>query len=209
MRHKADTKKAVQQPSPHPQQQQQQRQPRGDVWFRSGSNQDWSLPTGLAVTWLGTSSGAPSRDRNISCTVVRVPGALYPVDCGEGSHRQAHLTGLQLEQLGALVAAMLSGAGVARRLDLPVYVTEMVEKDSDAHGWQPLPGVPSGTAYLRRLAPQPRFHQAEWPADLKARLQRCGMDEQHQQPQNNTTFNGRKRASTALNNCALVRAVVL
>jgi ribonuclease Z len=32
-------------------------------------------------------------------------------------------------QLGPLVAAMLTGAGVGRRLDLPVYVTELVEQD--------------------------------------------------------------------------------
>lgn len=30
-------------------------------------------------------------------------------------------------RLGQLVAAMLTGAGVARRLDLPVYITEFVE----------------------------------------------------------------------------------
>jgi hypothetical protein len=51
------------------------------------------------VTWLGTSSGTPTRDRNISCTLVRLPGAMYMVDCGEGSHRQARCTGLQLEQV--------------------------------------------------------------------------------------------------------------
>lgn len=49
--------------------------------------QDWSLPTGLSVTWMGTSSGAPTTNRNVSGTLVRMPSATYLVDCGEGSHR--------------------------------------------------------------------------------------------------------------------------
>uniref|UniRef100_A0A7S3RAJ1 Metallo-beta-lactamase domain-containing protein n=1 Tax=Dunaliella tertiolecta TaxID=3047 RepID=A0A7S3RAJ1_DUNTE len=46
------------------------------------------LKTGLAVTWLGTSSGTPTIDRNVSCTVVRTPNHTYLIDCGEGTHRQ-------------------------------------------------------------------------------------------------------------------------
>jgi hypothetical protein len=57
------------------------------------------LPTGMAVTYLGSSSGAPTKDRNVSCTVLRLPEALYLVDCGEGSSRQVKLTGLQLEKV--------------------------------------------------------------------------------------------------------------
>jgi hypothetical protein len=94
---------------PLPQQQQAQQQPqqqRSYVKYALGSEQEWSLPTGLAVTWLGTSSGTPTRDRNISCTLVRLPGAMYMVDCGEGSHRQARCTGLRLEQV------RLRGCGV-------------------------------------------------------------------------------------------------
>lgn len=67
--------------------------------FNYGLRQDWSLPTGMAVTYLGSSSGAPTKDRNVSCTVLRLPEALYMVDCGEGSCRQVKLTGLQLEKV--------------------------------------------------------------------------------------------------------------
>ena len=38
-------------------QQQQQPQQRRHLTFSIGSEQDWSLKTGMAVTWLGTSSG--------------------------------------------------------------------------------------------------------------------------------------------------------
>ncbi len=40
------------------------------------------------MTWLGTSSGTPTIERNVSCTVVRTPSHTYLVDCGEGTHRQ-------------------------------------------------------------------------------------------------------------------------
>lgn len=45
--------------------------------------------------------GAPTKDRNVSCTMLRLPESLYLVDCGEGSSRQAKLTGLPLEQVSS------------------------------------------------------------------------------------------------------------
>ncbi|GLC39336.1 hypothetical protein PLESTB_000895900 [Pleodorina starrii] len=48
----------------------------------------FALRTGLALTFLGTNSGAPTLERNVSCTLVRLPGAVHMVDCGEGTHRQ-------------------------------------------------------------------------------------------------------------------------
>ncbi len=50
----------------------------------------------MAVSWLGTSSGAPTGERNVSCTMLRTPGASYMVDVGEGTQRQ-----FQLLQVGA------------------------------------------------------------------------------------------------------------
>ena len=46
---------------------------------------------GLAVTWLGTSSGAPTLKRNVSCIAVRLPSSTFLVDAGEGSCRQVLL----------------------------------------------------------------------------------------------------------------------
>eukprot|EP00192_Tetraselmis_astigmatica_P011095 CAMPEP_0117652304 /NCGR_PEP_ID=MMETSP0804-20121206/2555_1 /TAXON_ID=1074897 /ORGANISM="Tetraselmis astigmatica, Strain CCMP880" /LENGTH=358 /DNA_ID=CAMNT_0005458341 /DNA_START=22 /DNA_END=1095 /DNA_ORIENTATION=+ len=48
-----------------------------------------AAPTGLSVTWLGTSSGAPTQQRNVSCVAVDLgrDGVLL-VDAGEGSKRQ-------------------------------------------------------------------------------------------------------------------------
>lgn len=63
------------------------------------SEDRWALKTGLGVTWLGTSSGAPTVVRNVSCTLVRQPDRMIMVDCGEGTHRQLLQTGLDVSQV--------------------------------------------------------------------------------------------------------------
>ena len=70
------------------------------------------LPTahtpGLAVTWLGTSSGSPTPGRNVSCTLVRMPEAVYMVDCGEGTHRQLIPTQVNTSQIERCVMGSTS-----------------------------------------------------------------------------------------------------
>lgn len=46
---------------------------------RPSSRDTPHLSTGLAVTWLGTSSGTPTVKRNVSCTLVSTPAAIYQV----------------------------------------------------------------------------------------------------------------------------------
>eukprot|EP00210_Caulerpa_lentillifera_P006854 g6551.t1 len=46
------------------------------------------LPTGLAVTWLGTSSGSPTISRNVSSILVRMPNTTFVFDVGEGTQMQ-------------------------------------------------------------------------------------------------------------------------
>ena len=40
--------------------------------------------TGLEITWLGTSSGAPTFSRNVSATAVRTKDEVWLFDCGGG-----------------------------------------------------------------------------------------------------------------------------
>lgn len=56
-------------------------------------------PTGLDLTWLGTSSGSPSINRNVSCCVVRSTHAAYLVDTGEGTQRQIIKTAVKTNQI--------------------------------------------------------------------------------------------------------------
>ena len=41
------------------------------------------------MTWLGTSSGAPTPQRNVSSIAYRLPEGTFLVDAGEGTCRQA------------------------------------------------------------------------------------------------------------------------
>jgi len=74
-----------------------------------GSLQRWHLPTGLAVTWLGTSSGNPTKDRNISCTLLRTPRSAFIVDCGEGSLAQLRKTPVDPALVEAIFVTHLHG----------------------------------------------------------------------------------------------------
>ncbi|MEW5297171.1 MAG: hypothetical protein WDW36_000396 [Sanguina aurantia] len=76
---------------------------------RPPSHDTRHLSTGLAVTWLGTSSGAPTVKRNVSCTLVSTPAAIYQVDCGEGTHRQLLDSGTDLSLIERIFITHLHG----------------------------------------------------------------------------------------------------
>lgn len=46
------------------------------------------LTTGMAVTWLGTSSGCPTLSRNVSSILLRIPEQTLVFDAGEGTQMQ-------------------------------------------------------------------------------------------------------------------------
>ncbi len=54
---------------------------------------------GLSITWLGTSSGSPTIERNVSCTVLRAPESTVLVDCGEGTQRQFAALGMDAHRV--------------------------------------------------------------------------------------------------------------
>jgi hypothetical protein len=47
-----------------------------------------AAPTGMAVRWLGTSSGAPTQHRNVSSILLLHRDDVHLVDCGEGTRQQ-------------------------------------------------------------------------------------------------------------------------
>ena len=61
------------------------------------------------MTWLGTSSGSPSNERNVSCTVVQTPNASFLVDCGEGSQRQLLQANIDPSQIDGIFITHLHG----------------------------------------------------------------------------------------------------
>jgi ribonuclease Z len=81
------------------------------------------------LTFLGTSSGTPTRERNVSALAVQIlPGARWLlVDCGEGTQHRLLRTGLSLRELAAVcithahgdhcygLPGLLESAGMAGR----------------------------------------------------------------------------------------------
>ena len=98
----------------------------------------------MAITFLGTSSGTPSRERNVSSVAVALDGTLILFDCGDGTQHQllrapvrsgaieaifiTHLHGDHVYGLPGLLAT-LSMNGRARPLTLigPEGLREHVE----------------------------------------------------------------------------------
>ena len=55
----------------------------------------------MQVTFLGTSSGVPTRARNVSAVALRLPqrSEMWLFDCGEGTQHQFLRSDLRLSQL--------------------------------------------------------------------------------------------------------------
>ena len=65
----------------------------------------------MKITFLGTSSGAPSRHRNISSIALQLPqkATLWLFDCGEGTQHQALRSTLRISQLERIFITHLHG----------------------------------------------------------------------------------------------------
>ena len=64
----------------------------------------------MEIQLLGTSSGTPSRSRNVSGLALRSPGGHWSlVDCGEGTQHRILRTGLSLHALGAVFITHMHG----------------------------------------------------------------------------------------------------
>ncbi len=65
----------------------------------------------MKITFLGTSSGAPSRTRNVSGIALQLPprGALWLFDCGEGTQHQIGRSPLRLSRLEKVFFTHLHG----------------------------------------------------------------------------------------------------
>jgi ribonuclease Z len=65
----------------------------------------------MRLTFLGTSSGAPTRTRNVTALAVAPPNSKrwYLVDCGEGTQHQLLRTPLKAHHLGGVMITHLHG----------------------------------------------------------------------------------------------------
>jgi ribonuclease Z len=65
----------------------------------------------LQITFLGTSSGVPTRARNVSSVALRLPqrGEVWLFDCGEATQHQLQRTPLKLSQISRIFITHLHG----------------------------------------------------------------------------------------------------
>ena len=65
----------------------------------------------MQVTFLGTSSGVPSRSRNVSAVAVRLPqrADLWLFDCGEATQHQFLRSELRVSQLRRIFITHMHG----------------------------------------------------------------------------------------------------
>lgn len=65
----------------------------------------------MQVTFLGTSSGVPTRARNVSAVALRLPqrAELWLFDCGEGTQHQFLRSELRVSQLRRIFVTHMHG----------------------------------------------------------------------------------------------------
>jgi len=68
-------------------------------------------PPAVQVTFLGTSSGVPTRARNVSAVALRLPqrAELWLFDCGEGTQHQFLRSDLRVSQLSRIFISHMHG----------------------------------------------------------------------------------------------------
>lgn len=65
----------------------------------------------MEVTFLGTSSSAPTRQRNVSCMALKLiyHGETWLFDCGEGTQSQLHRTALRISHIRRVFITHMHG----------------------------------------------------------------------------------------------------
>lgn len=55
------------------------------------------------ITFLGTSSMVPTKNRNVQSIHIRIKNANFLIDCGEGTQRQMNIAGINRNKLDAIL----------------------------------------------------------------------------------------------------------
>ena len=63
----------------------------------------------FSVTFLGTASAKPVKDRNQSAQVLCVRERFFLVDCGEGAQRQMALSGIPMQRIDSIFISHIHG----------------------------------------------------------------------------------------------------
>src|SRR5215213_3867816 len=63
----------------------------------------------VTITFLGTSSGIPSRDRNVASVAIALDGVVLLFDCGEGTQHQLLRAAVRSGSIEAIFVSHLHG----------------------------------------------------------------------------------------------------
>jgi ribonuclease Z len=65
----------------------------------------------VQITFLGTSSGVPTRSRNVSSVALRLPqrAEIWLFDCGEGTQHQLLRSDLKVSQISRIFITHMHG----------------------------------------------------------------------------------------------------
>ena len=113
----------------------------GRVWRGTRGSMPARPPSAVQVTFLGTSSGVPTRSRNVSAVGLRLPqrAELWLFDCGEATQHQFLRSDLRVSQLRRIFVTHMHGDHV---LGLPGLLASLGLAGScqglDLYGPEPL-----------------------------------------------------------------------
>ncbi len=118
----------------------------------------------MQVTFLGTSSGVPTRARNVSAVALRLPQSseLWLFDCGEGTQHQFLRSDLRLSQLKKIFISHMHGDHIFGLPGLLASIGLSGESSGiDLYGPEPLESYINGVlrSSSSRIGYPIKFHQ--------------------------------------------------
>lgn len=96
------------------------------------------LRTGMAVQWLGTSSGAPTQQRNVSSILLLQRSRVLMVDCGEGTVNQLATAGLDVVLVSGIFVTHMHGDHIFGLPGLLRAISRRVEQLSSSRAAETL-----------------------------------------------------------------------
>ncbi len=77
--------------------------------YNDNFKKDWELDSKMKITFLGTASMQPTKERNLSATLVSYKSENILIDCGEGTQRQMMIKGLKVPKLTKILISHWHG----------------------------------------------------------------------------------------------------
>ncbi len=111
----------------------------------------------MELTFLGTASMVPTKDRNVIGHFLDYNGEGILIDCGEGTQRQMNVAGINRLRVKKILITHWHGDHVAGLLGLPQTISNS-ENPSDMHLYGPIGSAESIKKMMEATLHEPRFN---------------------------------------------------